>query len=161
MNNYISNSFQDRIQISLANISKSSKDKYSIVNMEYIPNTFKCELCGHRPCLYAFSIKNYETDKVIKVGSECVKHFRGECDIDVAEGLKKRIKSVTRKMRRYLKKYVEPEDYKSMSVERKRMITTELFMRFQVKESLRGEGQKKAKLTKEDVETILKTTAEK
>lgn len=157
---YISNSFQDRIQVSLANVSKRADDKFSIVNMEYIPQTFKCELCGHSPCLYAFTIKNHETNKFLKVGSECVKHFQSECDIDVAEGLKKRIKSVTRKMRRYLKKYTVDEDYKSMSKERKRAITIELFMRFQNKESLRGENTKKTKLTKEDVEEALKNQGE-
>lgn len=157
-NKYRSNSFQDRIQVSLANISQRADDKFSIVNMEYIPSTFKCELCGHSPCLYSFSIKNHETDKIIKVGSECVKHFQGECDINVAEGLKKRIKSVTRKMRRYLKKYTDKEDYKSMSKERKRAITIELFMKFQNKESLRNEGDKKTRLTKEDIEEVLNNT---
>jgi hypothetical protein len=154
--NYVSNSFQGKIQVSLANISRSSEDKFSIVSMEYIPQTFKCELCGHSPCLYAFNVKNQETDKTIKVGSECVNHFRGECDIDIAEGLKKRIKSVTRKMKRYLKKYMDKEDYKSMSKERKREITVELFMRFQNKEILRNENQKKSRLTKEDVEAVLR-----
>lgn len=152
--NYISESFQDRIQISLANISKSPDDKFAIVGIKYVPSTFKCELCGHDPCLYAFSVKNIETDTVIDVGSECVKHFQGECDIDVAEGLKKRIKSVTRKMRRYMKKALG-DDYKEIDKEKKRELTVKLFIEHQTKEMLRDGYGKKTRLSKEEVARIL------
>lgn len=152
--NYISESFQDRIQISLANISRSPEDKFEIVGIKYIPATFKCELCGHQPCLYAFSIKNIESNTIIDVGSECVKHFKGECDIDVTEGLKKRIKSVTRKMRRYMKKSLG-DDYKEVDKEKKRELTVKLFMEHQTKEMLRNEQGKKVRLTKEEVARIL------
>lgn len=154
--NYISNSFQDRIEISLANISRGPSDKFSVISMKYIPQTFKCELCGHDPCLYSFTIKNHETDKLIDVGSECVKHFKGECDIDVAEGLKKRIKSVTRKMRRYMKKAMEQEEYKEMDKDKKRQLTVKLFMAFQTKEMLREGTGKKTRLSKEEVDRILR-----
>lgn len=152
--NYISNSFQDRIEISLANISKSSNDKFAIIGIKYVPFTFKCELCGHDPCLYAFSVKNLETNIVIDVGSECVKHFQGECDINVAEGLKKRIKSVTRKMRRYMKKALG-DDYKNVDKEKKRELTVKLFVEQQTKEMLKNEHGKKTRLSKEEVARIL------
>ncbi len=138
----------------MANISKSPGDKFSIVGIKYIPSTFKCELCGHHPCLYAFSVKNIDTNEVIDVGSECVKHFKGECDVDVAEGLKKRIKSVTRKMRRYMKK-VAGDYYKEIDRGKKRELTVKLFLEHQTKEMLRNEHGKKVRLSREDVLRIL------
>lgn len=159
--NYISKGFQDRIEISLANISSRPDDKFAIIGMKYIPGTFKCELCGHAPCLYAFSIKNLETGIIIDVGSECVNHFKGdECNIDVTEGLKKRIKSVTRKMRRYMKKNIEGDKYKAMTPETKRELTIRLFMKHQAMEMLRAEGGKKSMLKKEDILRIIEETPE-
>jgi hypothetical protein len=155
MSEYISQSFQDRIELSLANISNTANDKYSIVGMKYVFNAFKCELCGHYPCLYAFTIKNNNSGVKIDVGSECVKHFKGECDINVAEGLKKRVKSVTRKMRRYLKNSMEDDAYKNLTREEKRDLTIKLFMRHQNKEALRDQMGKKTRLTKDEVKSIL------
>lgn len=156
--NYISKGFQDRIEISLADISRSPEDKFSVVGIKYIPATFKCELCGHSPCLYAFSVKNLETDIIIDVGSECIKHFKDKsCNIDVASGLRKRIKSVTRKMRRYMKKNVETTEYKEMDKEIKRELVLKLFMKHQAMEALRGDSKKRTLLSKEDVLAILRT----
>lgn len=154
--NYISKSFEGRIQISLANISKRPDDKFAIVGIQYIPESFKCELCGHEPCLYAFTVRNEDTKVSIDVGSECVKHFKDECDIDVAEGLKKRVKSVTRKMRRYMKKALG-DDYKEIDREKKRELTVRLFIQDQTKEMLRDGKGKKARLTKEEVLRILES----
>ena len=160
--NYISKGFQDRIEVSLGNISRGPEDKFAIVGIKYVPSTFKCELCGHEPCLYSYAVKNLETDIVIEVGSECVKHFKDKgCNIDVAVGLQKRIKSVTRKMRRYMKKYLEEDQYKDMNVETKRELTLKLFMKHQAMEALKDDGSKKRSLLdKEDVLRIIKDTPE-
>jgi hypothetical protein len=159
--NYISKGYQDRIEISLGNISRDPNDKFAIVGMSYIPSTFKCELCGHEPCLYAFSVKNLETEIVITVGSECVKHFKAKgCNIDVAAGLKKRVKSVIRQMRRYMKNTLEQDEYKAMSKERKRELVIRLFMKHQAIEALKTDMDKKSFLSKEDVQRIIESCPE-
>jgi FKBP-type peptidyl-prolyl cis-trans isomerase len=153
---YISQGYVDRIEISLGNISRRPEDKFAIVAMKYVPASFKCELCGHEPCLYAYSIKNLETDIIIDVGSECVKHFRAKgCNIDVASGLKKRIKSVTRKMRRYMKNTLEEKEYKELTPEKRRELTVRLFMKHQAIEALKDNAGKKALLDKEDVLAVI------
>jgi hypothetical protein len=156
--NYISQAYQDRIEISLGNISRGPEDKFAIVGIKYIPATFKCELCGHEPCLYAYTVRNLETDIDKVVGSECVKHFKDKgCNIDVAAGLRKRVKSVTRKMRRYMKKYLEEDQYKDMTVEKKRELTIRLFMKHQAMEALKAQAgdTKKSLLKKEDVLRVI------
>jgi len=159
--NYISQGFQDRIEVSLGNISRGPEDKFAIVGIKYVPATFKCELCGHDPCLYSYSVKNLETDIVIEVGSECVKHFADKgCNIDVALGLQKRIKSVTRKMRRYMKKYLEEDQYKEMNRETKRELTLRLFMKHQAMEALKDGSTKRSLLAKEEVDKIIRDTPE-
>jgi len=156
-NNYISKSYQDRIEVNLANISCTKNDKFILTGMSYIIQTFSCELCNHNPCLYAFHVKNTETNSALTVGSECIKHFKDQgCNIDLASGLKKRVKSITRKMRRYMKKYMDSDDYKNLTVEEKREFTVKLFMKHQTKEQLRDEGAKKARLTEQEVVDILK-----
>lgn len=159
--NYISKGFQDRIEVSIGNISKNPDDKFAIVGIKYVPATFKCELCGHSPCLYSYSVKNLETDITIEVGSECVRHFQDKgCNIDVAIGLQKRIKSVTRKMRRYMKKYLEEGQYKEMNKETKRELTLRLFMKHQAMEALKDGSKKRSLLSKEDVDRIIRETPE-
>lgn len=159
--NYISKGFQDRIEVSVGNISRRPEDKFAIVDIKYVPVTFKCELCGHEPCLYSYSVKNLETDIVIEVGSECVKHFKDKgCNIDVVEGLRKRIKSVTRKMRRYMKKYLEEDKYKGMNKETKRELTLKLFMKHQAMEALKDGSTKRSLLDKADVTRIIENTPE-
>lgn len=159
--NYISKGFQDRIEVSIGNISRGPEDKFAIVGIKYVPATFKCELCGHDPCLYSYSVKNLETDVTIQVGSECVKHFKDKgCNIDVAIGLQKRIKSVTRKMRRYMKKYLEEDQYKDMNRETKRELTLRLFMKHQAMEALKDGSTKRSLLAKEDVDRIIRDTPE-
>ena len=151
---YISQSFQDRIEINLANISRGPKDKFQLLGMTYIPATFKCELCGHLPCLKAFHIKNLETDIDMKVGSECIHHFGfSKINIDLAMGMAKRIQSIVRKMRRTLKKSLETEEYKNMSKEQKRMLIVKLFAKHQTIEALQATAGtlRKSLLKKEDV----------
>jgi hypothetical protein len=153
--NYISQAFQDRIEVSLANISRNSDDEFELVKTFYVPRTFKCELCGHEPCLYAFTIRNIQEDKELTVGSECVKHFKNKgIDIDVASGLKKRVKRVVRKMRKLMKRHMDEDEYKDLSREHKRELTIRLFMQYQTKELIRGEN-KKVILSKEDVLRIV------
>jgi hypothetical protein len=89
------------------------------------------------------------------VGSECINHFKGKMNIDLASGLKKRIKSVIRKMKRYMKTSLEAEDYKAMPKEQKRVLTLKLFMKHQTIEVLKEGTQKKALLRKEDVLKII------
>lgn len=154
--NYISQSYEDRIEVNLANISRAPEDEFSLIGVKYFPATFKCELCGHEPCLYAFRIKNLSTEVEMVVGSECVKHFKGKAsNIDLASGLIKRVRTVTRKMRRYMKDSVDEELYKSMTREKKREMTIRLFMKHQLIEDLRDEAGKKVRLSKEDVVHIL------
>jgi 5'-3' exonuclease len=154
--NYISQSFEDRIEINLANISRSPEDQFVLKGIRYIPATFKCELCGHEPCLYAFTVFNVQTETDMVVGSECVHHFKDKSsNIDLSSGLIKRVKSVTRKMRRYMKHSIDEELYKAMTPEKKREMTLRLFMKYQVIEALKDEDGKKVKLSKEDVLHIL------
>jgi hypothetical protein len=155
---YISQAYEDRIEISLAEISRSDKDEFALLGMRYIPATFKCELCGHEPCLYAYYIKNLKTDIKMTVGSECINHFKGKMNIDLASGLKKRVKSVIRKMRRYMKGSLDEEQYKDMPKEQKRILVARLFMKHQAMAALKGDdsGKKeKALLRKEDVLKII------
>lgn len=154
---YISQSFEDRIEVNLANISRKASDKITLIGIQFYPATFKCELCGHDPCLYAFTIKNFDTNIIMKVGSECVNHFvKGKTNIDLATGLQKRVKSIVRKMRRYMKNTLEDE-YKEMPREQKREIIVRLFMKHQVMEALKVVGDnKKSLLSKEDVLEIIR-----
>ena len=151
--NYVSQSFKDRIEISLADISRSKDDEFQLIGVSFIASSFKCELCKHDPCVYAFRVRNVATGIDKTVGSECVKHFIGELDLDLANGLKKRIKSVTRKMRRYLKKFAE--DYKDMPLQDKREATVKLFAKYQAKDLLKNGVRGKSILSREDVLKIL------
>jgi hypothetical protein len=152
----ISKSYKDRIEVSLANISRTANDKFRLLGMTYIPGTFKCELCGHEPCLKAFHVKNLTTDIIIKVGSECIHKFGfNSTIIDLALGLAKRVQSIVRKMRRNLKSSLDEKEYKAMSKEQKRMLITRLFMKHQAIEAIKGENPKKALLAKEDVLKVI------
>lgn len=152
--NYLSQGFEDRIEINLANISRNPDDEFALLGIQFILPYFKCELCGHEPCLYAYTIENLKTNITMKVGSECINHFKGKMNIDLASGLKKRVKSVIRKMRRYMKDSLEDEEYKTMNKEQKRVIITKLFMKHQAIEAIKGET-KKSMLAKEDVLKII------
>lgn len=155
-NDYISKSYQDRIEVSLANISKKPTDKFQLVGVSYIPATFKCELCSHEPCLKAFKVKNLETDLVLQVGSECIHHFGfNKTNIDLAMGMAKRVQSIVRKMRRAMKNTLEGDEYKEMPKEQKRVLVVRLFMKHQALEALKGESRKSL-LQKDDVLNIIK-----
>jgi hypothetical protein len=151
---YISKSFEDRIEINLANISKNPDDEFALLGIQFILPYFKCELCSHEPCLYAYTVKNLKTNISMKVGSECINHFKGKMNIDLASGLKKRVKSVIRKMRRYMKNSLEEVEYKTLPKEQKRILVTRLFMKHQAMEAIKGDT-KRAMLAKEDVLKII------
>ena len=152
---YVSKSYLDRIQINLANISASKNDEFRITRVMYFVKPTACELCHHEPCNYITYVENNSTHIEIKVGSECINHFKGKCDIDVAEGLWKRIRSTTRKMRRYAKKGMSNEEYKDLSKEQKRDLVTHLFMKYQTIEQLQGDSGKRTILKKDQVEKIV------
>jgi hypothetical protein len=152
--NYISQGFSDRIEISLANISRNPNDEFALMGIQFVLPYFKCELCGHEPCIYAYTVKNLKTNISMKVGSECINHFKGKMNIDLASGLKKRVKSVIRQMRRYMKNSLEEVEYKTLPKEQKRVLVTRLFMKHQAMEAIKGDT-KKAMLAKEDVLKII------
>lgn len=156
MKEYKSKAFQTRIEVNLANISSSPEDEFQLHTAYYDTYTFDCELCGHTGCVYAFEVKNLETDKILKVGSECIHHFKGKgVDIDLAEGLMKRVMKATQKARSKLIKEMGNEEYKKLSKEEKRQKITEQYAREQTKELLTDVARNKAILTDDQVQRIL------
>ena len=179
---YRSKSFVNKIQMNLANVSANPEDEFILVNAYYDPKMFNCELCNHKDCMYAYEIKNVKTEKVLKVGSECVHHFQDKgIDIDLAEALMKRVMSATNKARRDLKEklghdawdalsdeerkevgwkrftwMVEAgkEAYKNLNKEQKRNLIVDQFMIIQAKELLFRVSIKKHYLTEEEIENI-------
>jgi len=156
MKEYRSKAFQTRIEVNLANISSSPEDEFKLHTAYYDTNTFDCDLCGHKGCVYAFEVKNIETDKILKVGSECIHHFEGKgVDIDLAEGLMKRVMQVTQKARNKLIKEIGKEEYKKLSKDEKRQKITKQYIIEQTKELLTDVAKNKAILTEEQVQRIL------
>ena len=101
MKSYKSKKFVRKIEVNIANISAKPTDQFQLVKAYYDINLFDCELCGHKNVMYAYEVKNLETDKIIKCGSECVTHFANKgVDIDVAQGLMRRVTSASSKARR-------------------------------------------------------------
>lgn len=97
---YLSKSFVDKIEINLANMSSSPDDEFALIAVYYDHNEFTCELCGHQHCNYAFVIKDLHTGIQKVIGSECITHFVGTgIDIDLAQGLMKRVEKATRQAR--------------------------------------------------------------
>lgn len=162
MKEYKSKAFQTRIEVNLANISSSPEDEFQLHTAYYDTNTFDCELCGHSGCVYAFEVKNLETNKILKVGSECIHHFEGKgVDINLAEGLMKRVMKATQKARNKLIKEMGNEEYKKLSKEEKRQKITEQYIIEQTKELLRDMAKNKTILTEEQVQHILDLGLEK
>lgn len=162
MKEYRSSSFQTRIEANLANISSSPEDEFKLHSAYYDTNTFDCELCGHRNCVYAFEVKNLKTDRILKIGSECINHFEGRgVDIDLAEGLMKRVMQTTQKARKSLIGEMGEEEYKKLSKEEKREKITRQYMVEQVKQMLKEMVYHKSVLTEEDVKHILDLGLEK
>lgn len=156
MKEYRSKAFQTRIEVNLANISSSPEDEFQLHSAYYDTNTFDCELCGHTGCVYAFEVKNLETDRILRVGSECIHHFKSKgVDIDLAEGLMKRVMKATQKARGKLIKEVGKEEYDRLSKEEKRQKITEQYVIEQTKELLTDVARNKTILTEEQVQRIL------
>lgn len=155
MKEYKSQAFKTRIEINLANISSSPEDEFQLHTAYYDVNLFDCELCGHKNCVYAFEVKNLKTQKILKVGSECIHHFEGKgVDLDLAEALMKRVMKATQKARYELQKEMG-EDYKALSKEEKRQKITEQYVINQAKEMLTGVAKNKTILSEDEVNHIL------
>lgn len=156
MKDYRSSSFQKRIEASLANVSSSPEDEFRLVGAYYDTNMFDCQLCGHRNCVYAYEVENIETHRVLKVGSECIHHWKDKgVDIDLAEGLMQRVMKATQRARNKLIKEIGKEEYKKLSKEEKREKVTQQYMIEQVKDMLRDVAQNKSVLTEDEVKHIL------
>lgn len=120
MKAYISETFKTRIEVNLANISTDPNNEFKLEKAYYDYLEFECELCGHKHCMYAFEVKNIETEKIIKVGSECIHHFKDRgVDIDLAEGLMKRVMNATNKARRQLKESLAMKVWDNLSDEKR------------------------------------------
>jgi len=184
MKNYKSMSFIRKIEMNLANVSVKPGDKFQLVRAYYDIDSFDCELCGHKDCMYAFEVKNIESQTIIKVGSECIHHWADKgVDIDLAEGLMQRVTSASNKARRDLKKrlgdeawkalpeeerkavkYWEQKDfieklgnaeYKKMSADEKRELVVSEFLTLQTKQLLADVSRAKTILDENDVKLIL------
>lgn len=184
MKHYKSKSFIRKIEMNLANVSVKPTDKFQLVKAYYDIDLFDCELCGHKNCMHAYEVKNLETGKIIKVGSECIQHYEDfGVDINLAKGLMRRVTSASNKARRDLKKRLgekafkalsEEEkksvprylyrdkieelgkaEYKKLSKEEKRELVVTEFLTLQTKELLADVASNKSILTEEDVELIL------
>lgn len=179
---YQSQAFVNKIQMNLAQVSANPEDEFTLVNAYYDPKTFDCELCGHKNVMYAYEVKNVKTEKVLKVGSKCVQHFKDKgIDINLAEALMKRVMSATNKARRDLKyklgtdawgalsdeerkkigykhwQWIDEkgkELYKALSKEEKRTLIVNQFMIIQAKELLIQVSLDKHYLTEEEIENI-------
>lgn len=115
MKEYKFTTFRDKIEINLANISSSKDDQFRLFRVYYDHNLFTCELCGHQHCCYAFEIQNIQTGKILKIGSECVNHFEGKgIDLDLAEGLIKRIMKATAEARDELRMKLGNEEWEKL-----------------------------------------------
>jgi hypothetical protein len=120
MKHYKSQSFVRKIEVNLANISVKPTDQFTLKAAYYDIDMFDCELCGHKNCMYAYEIENLETHEIMKVGSECVHHFEGKgVDINLAEGLMRRVMSASNKARRDLKMRLGQEAFDALPDEEK------------------------------------------
>lgn len=181
---YHSQAFQDRIEVNLGNISSNPEDEFKLFNAFYDPKSFDCELCGHKYCNYAFVVQNIQTQKKIKVGSECIHHFKDRgVNIDLAEGLMKRVWKATKDARNELKDDLAkkawdemPEtekanirswekwkvleelgktEMKKLSREDKAELTVKFYMVIQAKELLADVAQNKAILDEDQIKHIV------
>jgi len=151
---YKSESFKNRIEVSLANVSVSPNDEFRLIKTSYQP--FNCELCGHVGCVYQFTIENLKTKKQINVGSECISHFKNSgVDINLAMGLLKRVQKTVLKARKDMRLDIDKGDYDKLSIDKKRDLTLKYFMRAQAKELLFDVRIGKATLSRRQVNDIL------
>ena len=119
MKAYKFSSFRDKIEINIANISSSPDDKFRILRY-YYSQDFTCELDLHKHCCYLFEIQNIQTQKILKVGSECVHHFKDKgIDMNLAEGLIKRIMKATDEARDEIRTKLGEEAWEKLPAEEK------------------------------------------
>lgn len=181
---YINKGFEEKIQISLAEISSSPNDEFKLVETGYEPWEFQCELCDHQHCMYYFVVLNLKTNKKMKVGSECINHFAGKgVDIDLATGLMKRVMKATTHARKELVTKFGKEAWKALSEEEQKAVkwyerdkfidklgrealkklpreeksklTVNAFMTFQAEEILMNVSNNKHILSEEEIEKII------
>lgn len=154
---YKSQSFKTRIELSLADVSSSPTDEFKLYKAYYDPNFFDCELCNHRNCAYAFEVQNLKTNKILKIGSQCIHHFKDRgVDIDLAEGLMKRIYKTTQNARNKLIREIGEDEYKQLSKKEKSHLITQQYMVNQAKELLSDLARNKSILSEDQVEYILR-----
>ena len=114
---------QTKIEINLANISSSPEDEFKLHSTGYDPHGFDCEICGHKNCNYEFIVINLKTDIQMKCGSECIHHFKDKgVDIDLAEGLMKRVLKSTDEARKLMREELGKAAYEALPEEEKALI---------------------------------------
>jgi hypothetical protein len=181
--NYKKTGFAKRIEASLASISSKPGDKFKLVRAYYEIGEFDCELCGKKHCCYCFEVQNLETNIIIKVGSECIHHFKDKgVNIDLAEGLMDRVMKASLKARKELKdklgkeawdklseeerkaipwhqrnlkiKELSDAAYKAMDNDVKRELVTREYLILQAKELLVNVSYNKSILSEEEIENL-------
>ena len=116
-------SFQLKIAENLANISTSPNDKFKLVKYEHDYSEFTCDLCGHKHCTRKYVIENLETKIKMNIGSECINHFKDKgIDINLAEGLMKRVEKATTKSRKEAVNNLGHEIWNSLPLEEKQKL---------------------------------------
>ncbi len=189
MKQYKSQNFVKKIEVNLANISAKPNDKFQLIKAYYDINSFDCDLCGHKNCMYAYEVKNLQTGAIMKVGSECIHHFKDKgVDINLAEGLMRRVTAASNKARRDLRYRLGKEvwdalsdeergrfkfwehkaeidrlgkiAYNALPKEEKRELVVNEYLTLQTKELLVQVSYNKSILTEEDVQLILQLNME-
>jgi hypothetical protein len=189
MKHYKSDAFIRKIEVNLANVSAKPDDEFQLVKAYYDIDLFDCDLCGHKNCMYAYEVKNLQTGIVQKVGSERIHHFEGKgVDINLAEGLMRRVTSASNKARRDLKKRLGEEAfaalpqaeqdatswymrkdkiedmgkiaYKALSNADKREMVVNEFLALQTRDLLTDVAVGKSILTEDDIQVILQLDME-
>lgn len=116
-------SFQQRLAENLANVSASPGDEFKLLGYSHNYSEFDCDLCGHRHCVREFIIENIETSIEMSIGSECINHFKNKgIDINLAEGLMKRIERATATSRKGAVNALGLEIWEALSLEDKKEI---------------------------------------
>ena len=116
-------SFQKKLAENLANASASPDDEFILLGYSHNYKEFDCDLCGHKHCVREFVIKNQNTGVQMSIGSECINHFKDKgIDIDLAEGLMKRIEKATSQSRKLAMSNLGREIWETMSFEERKEI---------------------------------------
>ncbi len=92
----------DKIQINLAQITQNSDDTFRVIKASN-ERDFTCELCGQKHVSKVYTVLNVATGLTIRIGCECVKHFRlNQSDINKAESMLKRVEQSIRDSKKNL-----------------------------------------------------------